>query len=143
VKLTFLEPEQAVHLGMTGEATLSPVAVPESAVPRGPTFTVPSTAIFHQSNTPAVWVVAARNSTLELRPVTVRSYGDHLSVVTDGLQDGDTVVLAGVHTVYAGEHVTAVRPLFDGDGEVAGSAPSGSPAGGAKYASDGRVGVGQ
>jgi RND family efflux transporter MFP subunit len=143
VKLTFLEPEQAVHLGMTGEATLSPVAVPEGAVPRGPTFTVPSTAIFHQSNTPAVWVVAARNSTLELRPVTVRSYGDHSSVVTAGLQDGDTVVLAGVHTVYAGEHVTAVRPLFDGDGEVAGSAPSGSPAGGAKYASDGRVGVGQ
>jgi multidrug efflux system membrane fusion protein len=32
------------------------------------------------------------------------------------LRDGEDVVLAGVHTVYAGQHVKQVRPLFDGDG---------------------------
>jgi membrane fusion protein, multidrug efflux system len=88
------------------------------------TFTVPSTAIFHQGNSPAVWVVGA-NNLLELHRVTVRSFSDHSTVVGGGLKDGDVVVLAGVHTVYAGQQVTPVRPLFDGEGDVAGPAPAG------------------
>jgi len=35
------------------------------------------------------------------------------------LKDGDNVVLAGVHTVYAGQRVKQTRPLFDGEGDVA------------------------
>ena len=96
-------------------------AVPGGIAARAPTFTLPATAIFHQGNSPAVWVVAS-NSTLELRPVSVSIYTDHSTVVTKGLEDGDTVVLAGVHTVYAGEHVTATRPLFDEAGDVEGAA---------------------
>jgi hypothetical protein len=61
-----------------------------------------------------------------LRPISVGSYTDHSTVVTSGLKDGDTVVLAGVHTVYAGERVTAARPLFDDAGDVEGTAPDGS-----------------
>lgn len=96
-------------------------AVPDGIAARAPTFTLPATAIFHQGNSPAVWVVAS-NSTLELRPVSVSIYTGHSTVVTKGLEDGDTVVLAGVHTVYAGEHVTATRPLFDEAGDVEGAA---------------------
>jgi RND family efflux transporter MFP subunit len=139
VKLTFLQSEQAVLLGMTGEATLAPSGAPDDAGPQYPTYTVPSTAIFHEGNAPAVWVVGAHNSTLELRPVTVRTYGDHASVVSGGLRDGDTVVLAGVHTVYAGEHVMPVRPMFDAEGEVAG--PAAIPTADPKYASGGHIGV--
>jgi membrane fusion protein, multidrug efflux system len=73
-----------------------------------------------------VWVISASNSTLELRPVTVRSYSDHSTVVTGGLKDGETVVLAGVHTVFASERVAPVRPLFDEQGDVEGPAPAGS-----------------
>ena len=125
VKLTLAQPGQIVRLGMTGDATLAPVAVAGGGAPEV-TYTVPATAIFHQGNVPAVWVIGAGNSTLELRPVTVRSYSDHSTVVTSGLKDGETVVLAGVHTVYAGEHVSAVRPLFDGEGDVEGPAPAGA-----------------
>jgi multidrug efflux pump subunit AcrA (membrane-fusion protein) len=139
VKLTFLQPDQAVLLGMTGEAALAPASALDDGELRHPTFTVPSTAIFHQGNAPAVWVVGGHNSTLELRPVTVRTYGDHASVVSGGLRAGDTVVLAGVHTVYAGEHVMPVRPLFDGEGEVAG--PAAGPTADPKYAASGRIGV--
>jgi len=46
--------------------------------------------------------------------------------ISGGLMDGETVVLAGVHTVYAGERVSPVRPLFDGEGDVAGPAPAGN-----------------
>jgi membrane fusion protein, multidrug efflux system len=124
VRLTLDQPghsgtDDSVRLGMTGEATLMP-AITEAA--KAPTFTVPATAMFHQGNSPAVWVVNPNTSTLDLRQVSVRSYTDHSTVVSGGLKDGDTVVVAGVHTVYAGQRVTPVRPLFDGDGDVAGAA---------------------
>jgi multidrug efflux pump subunit AcrA (membrane-fusion protein) len=97
------------------------------------TFTLPATAIFHQDSTPAVWVIAGNESTLQLRAVKVSSYTDHSTVVTSGLNDGDVVVLAGVHTVYAGQHVKPVRPLFDGEGNIEGPAPA-APANGAAAA---------
>lgn len=124
VKLTLAQPDQTVRLGMTGDATLSAIAAGADAAPAAPTFTVPATAIFHQGNAPAVFVVGANNSSLVLRPITLRSYTDRSAVVASGLKDGDTVVVAGVHSVFAGERVTVVRPLFDGEGDVAGAAPS-------------------
>jgi hypothetical protein len=72
-------------------------------------------------------VIAGNESTLQLRPVKVGSYTDHTSVVTAGLNDGDVVVLAGVHTVYAGQHVRPVRPLFDGEGNIEGPASASHP----------------
>jgi multidrug efflux system membrane fusion protein len=105
-----------------GSAT-TPAAVADT-VPPHPTFTLPATAIFHQENSPAVWVVTGNDSTLQLRPVKVSSYTDHTSVVTAGLNDGDVVVLAGVHTVYAGQHVKPVRPLFSSEGNIDGPAPA-------------------
>ena len=99
----------------------------DSGGARAPTFTLPATAIFHQGNSPAVWVIAS-NSTLELRPVSVSVYTDHSTVVTKGLTEGEMVVLAGVHTVYAGEHVTAQRPLFDDAGDVEGAVSDGAVA---------------
>ena len=123
VKLTLTQPGQVVRLGMTGDATLPPMA---GGGATEVSFTLPTTAIFHQGNAPAVWVINPGTSTLELRPVTVRSYSDHSTTISGGLKDGETVVLAGVHTVYAGERVSPVRPLFDGEGDVAGPAPAGN-----------------
>lgn len=124
VRLTLDQPGNLVRLGMTGDATLGPVATAASAGAR--TFTVPATAIFHKGNSPAVWVVNSNTSSLELRPVSVRSYSDHTTVITSGLNAGETVVVAGVHTVFAGQRVTAVKPLFDEEGDVAGPAPAGN-----------------
>jgi RND family efflux transporter MFP subunit len=131
VKLTLVSPGDLVRLGMTGDAVLAPIAESAHTAASGlaaasggsRTFTVPATAIFHQGNRPAVWVVGADDS-LALRPVTVRNYSDHSTVITSGLTDGEVVVLAGVHTVFAGQRVTPVRPLFDGEGDIAGPATS-------------------
>lgn len=135
VKLTLAEPGQLVRLGMSGEATLTPAAAPGVSGDGALTFTVPATSIFHQGNNPAVWLIGA-DSSLELRPVTVRSYSDHSTVITSGLGDGDVVVMAGVHAVYSGERVTPVRPLFDDEGDVAGHAAAGDAA-----VATGRAGV--
>ena len=118
VKLSLSEPGPSIRLGMTGEAILSP----SGEAPAGAAFRVPATAIFHSGSAPAVFVVRPGDSVLELRPVTVLDHGARLSAVAGELKDGDMVVLAGVHTVYAGEKVTPVAPLFDRDGDVAGPA---------------------
>ncbi len=133
VKLQLTGSLDAVRLGMTGDATLLPVAATAASAKSGgasnsappvtaATFTLPATALFHQDKSPAVWIIGGNDSTLQLRPVKVSSYTDHAAVVTDGLNDGDLVVLAGVHTVYAGQHVKPVRPLFDGEGNIDGPA---------------------
>jgi RND family efflux transporter MFP subunit len=126
VKLTMTQPAHAVRLGMTGDATLSPVAAVAGTATDGtdppPTYTVPATALFHKDNGPAVWVVEGSSSTLQLRPVTVGRYSDRATLITAGLNDGDMVVLAGVHTVYAGQRVKPVRPLFDGEDNIDGAA---------------------
>jgi membrane fusion protein, multidrug efflux system len=118
--------------GATDHATGTSHAIAARATPGGasnpaplssqPTFTLPATAIFHQDSSPAVWVITGNDSTLQLHPVKVSSYTDHSTVVTSGINEGDVVVLAGVHTVYAGQKVKAVRPLFDGEGNIDGPA---------------------
>jgi membrane fusion protein, multidrug efflux system len=122
VKLTLTQPAAAIRLGMTGDATLSPATAAAPATAAGnpadvPNLMVPATAIFHHGKDPAVWVIRPADSTLELRPVAVARYTEGAAVVIGGLKDGDSIVLAGVHTVYAGQHVKAVKPLFDGEGE--------------------------
>jgi hypothetical protein len=119
-------PPASVRFGMTGDATLATVPMGDDHAAPQPTYTVPATAIFHKDSGPAVWVIEGGGSTLQLRPVKVSTYTDHATVVTAGLNDGDVVVLAGVHTVYAGQHVRPVRPLFDGEGDVEGPASAGT-----------------
>lgn len=112
MKLSLTQPDADVRLGMTGEATLAGVTASAGASEH--TFVLPATAIFHQGAQPAVWVVRPKDSMLELRTVTASRYDDQTATVTDGLHDGESVVLAGVHTVYAGEAVKPVAPLFSG-----------------------------
>jgi RND family efflux transporter MFP subunit len=116
VKLTLVDSSPEVHLGMTGDATLS---APGKA-PAATLFKVPATAIFHQGNDTAVWIVRKQDSTLELRPITVRSYAERSVLVGGGLAEGDVLVVAGAHTVFAGERVTPINPLFAVEGAAPG-----------------------
>jgi membrane fusion protein, multidrug efflux system len=112
VKLSLTQPDPEVRLGMTGEAMLE--GAPSAAGVTEPIFIIPATAIFHQGAQPAVWVVRSQDSTLELRAVTTSRYEDQTATVSHGLRDGERVVIGGVHTVYAGEAVRPVAPLFSG-----------------------------
>jgi multidrug efflux system membrane fusion protein len=137
VKLTLVDGGPEVRLGMTGDASLSAAdrgsLAPRSASspasdtpPPGdaPIFKIPATAIFHRGNDTAVWIIRPQDSTLELRPVTVRSYTERWVLVSDGIREGENLVIAGVHTVYAGERATPVKPLFANDASEPGSAVS-------------------
>lgn len=111
-KLTLESPTPDVRLGMTADVTFAQSSASQTA--RASTFTLPSTALFHDDKQPAVWVVKPDNA-LELRRVDVARYGERTVTVTRGLNAGERVVWQGVHTVSAGEKVRVVAPLHPED----------------------------
>jgi RND family efflux transporter MFP subunit len=104
VKIALDADARELPLGMTAQVALTPVAGAVSAV------RVPATALFHDKERPAVWVVRTADSTLELRGVTVSRYGEHDVWISAGLSGGERVLMQGVHTVSAGEKVEPVAP---------------------------------
>ena len=116
VKLALDGPGQQLPLGMTAQVALSAPAPPGAATtagtatPPAPEVRIPATALFHDKERPAVWVVRPSDSTLELRPVTVQRYGERDVLVSAGLAAGERVVMQGVHDVTAGEKVEPVAP---------------------------------
>jgi RND family efflux transporter MFP subunit len=109
VKLTLANAGPEVRLGLTGDAIFARDAGPATADVRA---VVPATSLFHQGAATAVWVIRPGDGTLEARQVSVGTYRERTAVVTSGLNEGDVIVAAGVHTVYAGEAVKATTPLF-------------------------------
>jgi multidrug efflux system membrane fusion protein len=104
VKLALDAAGQQLPLGMTAQVSLAAKAQGRAEV------RIPATALFHDKEQPAVWVVKPSDSTLELRPVTVQRYGEREVLVSAGLTAGERVVMQGVHAVAAGEKVAPVAP---------------------------------
>jgi multidrug efflux system membrane fusion protein len=104
VKLTIDQPSSTLQLGMTADAALQGIK------PTSASVSIPSTALFHQGEHPAVWVVRPADATLELRNVTVTRYGERDVWIADGVKPGERVVMQGVHTVSAGEKVQPIAP---------------------------------
>jgi len=113
VKLTLSAPDAQIRLGMTAQIAFSQALA--NIQPGAHPFTLPVTALFHDGPAPAVWVVRAKDDTLELRRVEVARFNERTVTVSQGLQPGERVVLQGVHTVSAGEKVRPVAPLHSQD----------------------------
>ncbi|CAG4887025.1 efflux RND transporter periplasmic adaptor subunit [Paraburkholderia gardini] len=111
-KLTLENPGPEVRLGMTADIALTQ---PVPAASAASSFVVPATALFHDGNAPALWIVHAGDNKLELRRVQVSRYNERTIAISRGLNDGDRVVLQGVHTVTAGEQVRVIAPLHPED----------------------------
>ncbi|AKC72541.1 efflux RND transporter periplasmic adaptor subunit [Pandoraea oxalativorans] len=133
-KLSLLSPGNEVKLGMTANVAFAQ-PLPTGAAPAanasapaaasGATaanvaalntqpITLPSTALFHDGNQPAVWVVK-QDDTLALRRVTIVRYGERTVTVAGGIEPGERIVWQGVHTVTAGQKVRVVAPLHPED----------------------------
>lgn len=104
VKLTIDRPADMLQLGMTADVVLQAVKTSSTAI------SIPVTALFHQGEHPAVWVIRPADATLELRPVIIDRYGEHDVLIASGLQAGERVVMQGVHTVSIGEKVAPIAP---------------------------------
>ncbi|NDV45834.1 efflux RND transporter periplasmic adaptor subunit [Paludibacter sp. 221] len=67
---------------------------------------IPMTAIFEKDGQSAIWVYNPTQQTIQFRPVKLSEIlTDGTVVISEGLQAGETVVSAGVHTLQNGEHV--------------------------------------
>jgi len=114
VKVTLETQNPSLRLGMSGEVSINTSAQEKTASSSGTTV-IPATALFHQGNRPAVWIVRPADGKLELRPVIVSAYGERSVTLSDGVTGGEKIVVQGVHTLTAGEKVKPIAPLHAED----------------------------
>ncbi|MBC7793681.1 MAG: efflux RND transporter periplasmic adaptor subunit [Clostridia bacterium] len=89
------EPPPDVRLGSTVYATFA------SDFP--PAIRVPVQAIVDEGERTSVWVID--HGVVKARPVTLADRAGRNAIVTEGLRDGEHVVIAGVHTLKDGQAV--------------------------------------
>src|SRR5499427_8174293 len=94
VSLPEAPPQMRLGANVVGTVTLE----------EGQTVTIPGSALFQKDGKPAVWLVE-KDSTVQLKPITVQRYQGDAVVVGDGLTQGDVVVTAGVQKLLPGQKV--------------------------------------
>ena len=94
VSLPDAPPQMRLGANVVGTVTLD----------QGQTVSIPGSALFQKDGKPAVWLVE-KDSTVQLKPITVQRYQGDSVVVGDGLAQGDVVVTAGVQKLLPGQKV--------------------------------------
>jgi multidrug efflux pump subunit AcrA (membrane-fusion protein) len=104
------QPASTTSAGSPAPLAATAPATPASApaLRRSATgFTLPLTAVFEQRGASTVWVLDRAQMVVQPRAVTVAGAdASNRIVVAAGLQPGETVVTAGVHTLSPGQKVT-------------------------------------
>lgn len=96
VRISLLNPPQEMKLGMTA-TVIAANAGSQAAV------YIPLSAVYQTGNIPNVWIV--NNDVVSLRPVKIGMFGDGKVQVLEGLNNGDSIVTAGVHKLLEGQKV--------------------------------------
>ena len=84
---------------------------PKSAQEGSNDLVVPASAVFTPDNEKAskVWVVDKESGVVALRDVTVGGFTNNGIVVEQGLESGEWVATAGVHSLTEGQKVRVVE----------------------------------
>lgn len=96
VRVAFIDADATVKLGMTAGVRL------EGDAPA--TMIVPSGALTQINGKTSVWVIN-KNNLASPREVTAGQYTEEGVTITNGLQAGELVAVAGVHTLIKGQKV--------------------------------------
>jgi RND family efflux transporter MFP subunit len=115
-KIAIRDGDDALRWGMTANVAL--LGMRTTALPAG-AIVVPLTALSQQDATASVWVVGAGNA-VTARPVRVAQFLESGALVSAGLGAGETIVVAGVHKLNAGDVIKPLPPSG-----AAGTPPSG------------------
>lgn len=97
VKVGLTNPPEELKLGstVTGSVTMNKANVIE----------LPVMSLNKSNSSPAVWVFNPEDSTVNLRNIKIIGYNQDSIIVSEGLQNGEIVVTAGVHSLYPGQQV--------------------------------------
>lgn len=97
---------QTATVTVTGPQGTGPAAASAAAM-NAAAFTLPLAAVFEQRGASTVWVLDRAQMVVQPRAVKVAGAdGSNRIIVATGLQPGETVVTAGVHTLSAGQKVS-------------------------------------
>ncbi|WP_407528809.1 efflux RND transporter periplasmic adaptor subunit [Methylobacterium oryzisoli] len=97
IRMTLVDPPQAFRLGTTVTVALER--------PTAPRIRLPATALLEQDGRTAIWVVRPDGKAVTRREVRVAGRETDEILVAEGLQDGEAVVVAGVHSLAEGQAV--------------------------------------
>ena len=96
VRVAFIDADEIVKLGMTAGVRL------EGDAPAN--IIIPSGALTQMNGKNSVWVID-KNNLASPREVTAGQYTEDGVTITSGLQAGELVAIAGVHTLIKGQKV--------------------------------------
>jgi membrane fusion protein, multidrug efflux system len=96
VRVTISDPDEAVKLGMTAGVRLAEAGADEIIIPTG--------ALTQINGKSTVWVIDKKN-VANPREVVAGQYTENGVMITSGLQSGEMVAIAGVHTLMKGQKV--------------------------------------
>ena len=102
VKISLLDADTAVQLGMTAIVTLIQKK-------QGKIVRLPSAAIFQKNEQAAVWIYSPKTSTVQLHEVQIAEYQYDNVLINKGLIDGQIVVTAGVHKLHSNQKVRLLQ----------------------------------
>jgi multidrug efflux system membrane fusion protein len=98
VKISLLDPDAAVKLGMTANVAFGDRA-------RAPIILLPLTAVADAGGQASVWVFDPATGKVNPRPVEVDAYREDGVAIRSGVKPGEVVVTQGVHKLLPGETV--------------------------------------
>ncbi|MEQ1635192.1 MAG: efflux RND transporter periplasmic adaptor subunit [Methylococcales bacterium] len=104
VRVTLKDPDAAVKLGMTASVKFNP---PDALLSTD--FLIPSSALTEINGKKTVWVIDAQN-TAQPREVVTGQFREDGVLIASGLQAGEKIAIAGVHTLNKGQ---PVKPVFE------------------------------
>jgi len=97
VKVTLESPPAAMRFGASVKGRLKATTAP--------VIVLPGSALYDKAGQPAVWVFDPGSSTVKLQPVQVTRFETDRVVISEGVNQGDVVVTAGVNRLREGQQV--------------------------------------
>jgi len=104
VRVAIQDADAEIKLGMTAGVKFNALEDPQED-----SFLIPSTALTETNGEKIVWVIDANNKA-QPRTVTSGPFSEAGIAITSGLQAGEKVAIAGVHTLAKDQ---AVRPIVE------------------------------
>jgi membrane fusion protein, multidrug efflux system len=101
VRVAIQEADETVKLGMTARVKFNPHNEDDSG------FLIPGSALTESNGKKIVWVIDANNKA-QPRAVEAGQFSEDGILIINGLQEGEKIAIAGVHTLIKGQQVKPV-----------------------------------
>jgi membrane fusion protein, multidrug efflux system len=106
VRVAIQDADELVKLGMTARVKFNPQNSQESGG-----FLIPSAALTEVNGKKTVWVIDTNNKA-QPRTVEASEFGEDGILISSGLQEGEKIAIAGVHTLMKDQ---TVKPVVEGE----------------------------